>query len=279
MPNEWLEERRFSGLDEVFRRTEPYIIAEIGSNWVNDSGSENHYENCLGSIEIAKACGAHAVKFQMFNHMEMYGRSGDDKYALPVEYLSRLAQHCSRLGIDFLCSGFSVDGLKTIEPHVKMHKIASSKVGDKNVIEYIKNSDKKFIVSDGMFDVPELDNVIPMICAANYPAQLSDYNLFKLSKYAHVSLGFGFSDHTLTYSLAQIMRAHGCTYFEKHVNFLRNSKSPDSCVSVGAEQFATYIRIIKSTEVGRPRVTKATARRLWGDKYDEKLKRYVRPKK
>jgi sialic acid synthase SpsE len=275
----WLEEKRYDGLSEHFKDYPSYIIAEIGSNWKNRDEPKNDLHGCLMSIDYAKACGADAVKFQFYNHEEMYGKKGSDEFALPGDYLPRLADFCKKMKIDFLCSAFSVKGLATVEKYVKKHKIASSKVGDPGVIKYIKGSSKDFIVSDGMFDIPELNNVIPMICAAAYPAQPTDYNLYKMHQYCGAPRGYGFSDHTQGFGLAEIMRAHGCQYFEKHVNFLGRRDTPDACVSIDSNQFGLYVKAIRNIEVGRPKVVKAKARKMWGDRYDGKLKRYVRPKK
>ncbi len=277
--HEWLEEKRYDGLSEHFKEYPSYIIAEIGSNWKNRNEPKNDLHGCLMSIDYAKAHGANAVKFQLYNHFEMYGKEGCDEFALPIDYLPRLAEFCKKINIDFLCSAFSVKGLETVDRYVSKHKIASSKVGDPAVIKYIKNSTKDFIVSDGMFDVPNLTNIIPMICASAYPAQPTDYNLYKMHQYCANPLGYGFSDHTQGFSLAEIMRAHGCQYFEKHVNFLGRRDTPDACVSIDGNQFGLYVKAIRKIEVGRPRRVKVKARKLWGDRYDPKLKRYVRPKK
>lgn len=279
MPKLWIEEKRYDGITETFNDFPAYIIAEIGSNWKNRVEPKNDLHSCLMSIDYAKASGANAVKFQIFSHEEMYGKKGSDEFRLPLDYLPRLAAFCDKMKIDFLCSAFSVDGIKLIDKYVKKHKIASSKVGDPGMIKYIKESPKDFIVSDGMFNVPDRSNVIPMICASAYPAQPTDYNLFKMHQYCNAPRGYGLSDHTLGFSIAEIMRAHGCQYFEKHVNFLGRRDTPDACVSVDGNQFGLYVKAIRKIEVGRPRRVKTKGRAMWGDRFDSKLNRYVRPKK
>lgn len=275
----WLDEKRYDGLRETFESKPAYIIAEIGSNWKNRAEPKNDIHSCYMSIDYAKSIGADAVKFQFYNHEEMYGKKGSDEFSLPSNFLPKLAKFCDKLKIDFLCSAFSVKGFQIVDKYVKVHKVASSKVGDQDLLTFIKNSTKDFMISDGMFDIPNLPNVIPMICASAYPAQPTDYNLYKLLQYCSAPRGFGLSDHTLGFGLAEIMRVHGCQYFEKHVNFLGRRDTPDACVSIDINQFALYVKAIRNTEVGRCRRVKAKARQTWGDRYDSKLKRYVRPKK
>jgi len=277
--HEWLDEQRYNSLSEHFKDYPSYIIAEIGSNWKNRIEPKNDLHSCLMSIDYAKAHGANAVKFQLFNHEEMYGKTGSDEFALPRDYIPRLAEFCKKVNIDFMCSAFSVEGFEFIDRFVKIHKVASSKVGDGDLLKFIKKSKKPFIISDGMFDVPISNKVIPMLCASAYPATLTDYNLYKMHQYCSAPLGYGLSDHTRGFTLAEILRAHGCRYFEKHVNFLGRRDTPDACVSIDANQFGLYVKTIRNIKVGRPRIVKSDARKMWGDRYDAKIKRYVRPKK
>ena len=256
---------------------EPFIIAEIGSNWKGKTREES-WNNCIKCCNLAQEYGASAVKFQLFSHQELYGKPGKDEFAFPVEWVDKLATYCeSQLLIKFMVSAFSADGFDVVNPHVEIHKVASSKVGDKHFMAKVADCDKPCLVSDGMFDVPVWDNIIPMLCASAYPAEESDYDLFKIWEYAlRYPLGWGVSDHTNNATLAKLLRANGCSYFEKHVNFLGVS-SPDNCVDIHTHKFGTYVDIIRSTPVKRPEAVKSEARKKWGDRWVEEEKGYFRP--
>ena len=84
-------------------RKDPFIIAEIGSTWKVDNVKDD-LENCLTCINMAAEYGATAVKFQMFTHKELYGVDGENKYALPRQFIPKLAEYAEDRCIDFLRS-------------------------------------------------------------------------------------------------------------------------------------------------------------------------------
>ena len=256
----------------------PKIIAEIGSTWKAENGKED-IDNCLTCCNMAAEYGATAVKFQMFTHKELYGIDGDDKYALPRDFIPKLKDYCDDLGIEFMCSAFSVEGYKFLMPYVETHKIASSCVGNQNLIDYASTSkDVTWLVSDGMFDVPVWRNWVPMVCASVYPAIIQDYDLSEIYRY-NVYGPWGLSDHTTRYDLARMLRANGCSYFEKHVDFLiSRHDNPDFHHSILPEQFGRYTDAIRKMEVGRPKKLKLEAREKWGDRWDNEVMGYFRPK-
>ena len=132
----------------VFNYSEPYIIAEIGSNHNGDMVIAKEL------IDSAKACGADGVKFQSFTNKsliakEEYDRNqsyddGDggkkhfgslkemvDKYYLREEQHFELAEYCKVIGIDFCSSAFSnseVDLLQKLD--VPFYKVASMDVNN-----------------------------------------------------------------------------------------------------------------------------------------------------
>jgi sialic acid synthase SpsE len=228
---------------------EPYIIAEIGSNLFKHDPQYYHLTNLdmgVSQIQAAKKSGADAVKFQMFTVKELYGPSypgPESPYALPREWVPVLELECQRVGIDFMCSAFSVDGYKFIDPFVKMHKVASPEALDRDIMEWIGQSTKDSLVSDGCGG-PSFyaGNMIPMACVSKYPAGPADYDL---DLYSNV---WGLSDHTLGASLGFDAREKGATYFEKHVDFYKAEglDTPDSPVSVDGPSFALWVEGIRS---------------------------------
>lgn len=240
----------------------PYIIAEIGSNW-------RSLEIAKKQIEAAKECGADAAKFQMFTNKELYGYDDGSKcWGLPRDLVDPLALHCQSVGIDFMCTAFSIDGYKFVDPYVKTHKIASCEADWPELVQAVADLGKPFLRSYGLIerDCFEFNNEIAMLCCAKYPALPEDYS-FDQELCEKVIL-WGLSDHTLGNELAVIASSIGkgrgvfasgvglgCGIFEKHFDYyitydrapLVAVKTPDTVVSVGALAFEEYVDQIKRT--------------------------------
>lgn len=240
-------------------QTKPYIIAEIGSNIFKDPDDKSKaLDNAYRQIELARENRADAVKFQMFTAEELYGPESRgmgftykvDRYALPREWVPHLKEKCDDVGIDFICSAFSVDGYQYLEPYVKMHKIASPEVLHPEILGLLATISKPVIWSDGCGDWPmwvgHFGRGIRMACVSKYPAQLWEYNPYPRSG----EQVWGLSDHTNTFTLAATARRNGATYFERHVDFLKDDGvTPDSQVSFNGMDFAVWVSAIRSAEV------------------------------
>lgn len=238
----------------------PYIIADIGSNWRQ---LPSPMECALEHIKAAGRCGVSAAKFQFFTHEELYGRPGDNTYSLPVTWLPALKDQCDEVGVDFMCTAFSEDGVWAVDPFVKMHKVASAEMMHTGILDAIKETGKPFIVSTGGATAEDVawligtykPNVL-MECVASYPAKAQDYNL----RFLHLtgSPAVGVSDHTLTDSMALAAVGMGATYFEKHFIIYPALKlydentvsgmrpwTPDYGHSINEAAMVQYVRVLK----------------------------------
>ena len=222
----------------------PYIIAEIGSNW-------RTFEDAKRQIFEANIAGASAVKFQMFTLQELFGpdyKTDAKCYGLPFELVEPLADYCEDVGIDFLCSAFSIEGFKFVDMFVKMHKVASPEALDLNIRDFLLFQAKPVIWSNGCAEIFWASHKdVVMECVSKYPAKLTDYSLRK-----PIRGRLGLSDHTLDTDLARLFRNSECMFFEKHVDFLMDKyddNMPDRCVSIGGEEFRQYVKAIKQEPV------------------------------
>ena len=262
---------------------DPYIIAEIGSNWVKSNCNIQNLVIAKEQITQAKLHHADAVKFQLFTAQDIYGpkvKGSDfekrfDKFALPKDFVHVLADHAKKLDIDFMCSAFSRNGFKFVDPYVKVHKLASCEVFDENIIDWLFYFNKKPVYySDGcglpteMFTKRKKD--LRMACVTDYPASLSDYDILSYK------LPFGLSDHTQGNDLALISYSMGCRVFEKHVDFLSELSfdSPDSKTSMNQSDFLHYALNLKNYVLNR--IDKPTLRSRYGRVRNEG-NRYYRP--
>jgi sialic acid synthase SpsE len=236
-----------------------YIVAEIGSNCFKYRKEERNLKLALDQIDAAKICGADAVKFQMFTHKELFGVEKYSEYELPKEWLPRLKAHCDKRKIDFLCSGFSLQGFRHLNIFVDIHKIASPEACSETLLNSVLCMANPVIVSNGCLTYAEqvdlvrselwgADDVL-LECVSRYPAKYDDYDLYPItslaSKYRCL---WGVSDHTLNPGIAFKARQLGATYFEKHVDLVSVSaqKTPDSCVSADMFDFKKYCNLLKS---------------------------------
>jgi N-acetylneuraminate synthase len=224
---------RLVPVDEILGRfMTSYVIAEIGSNW-------NTLDDCLFSIAAVKRAGASAVKFQLYTHKEMYGVGGTMPGELPRDWVPKMAAEAQEVGIDFLCSAFSADGVKFLDPYVKYHKVASSEISDLSILAAIMETGKRPILSTGSAQMHEIQvacsyfsNPILLYCCAEYPARHVDLRWVR-----HLESLFrcecGFSDHTdHIFGLALEALRQGVPYYEKHVTCFPDLDTPDAKHSI-----------------------------------------------
>lgn len=227
-----------------------YIIAEVGSNFRN-------LEDCLFSIRAAATCGAHAVKFQLFNYAALYGdqqsrlRGGPtpipekvNSASIKPDWLPTLKAHADDCGVEFMCTAFSPELVDIVDPYVGVHKIASCENTWPHYLAHVAAKGKPTLMSVGATAEPEIVKALTYIrpaallyCVAAYPARQT--NLEHMRHLRHLGLPLGFSDHSLeVFSLAQQAVIHyGARVVEKHVSFIDGIESPDKPHSLNWTQF------------------------------------------
>lgn len=225
------------------------IVAEVGSNW-------STLEDCKTSIVQAKACGADAVKFQLFSSEELYGSDLRPlTTSLRREWVPSLWEKAKASDIEFMCTPFSPDGLKFLDPFVKRHKIASSDLCHTGLLVAAASTGKPIILSTGGHSLNDVRYALDVLrgyreitllyCESSYPAYHTD--LRKLDLLREYSLPVGLSDHSREiYSIPLGAKERGCTVLEKHTNFT-GSSGPDSPHSLNGTDFAEMVRAVRGT--------------------------------
>ena len=232
----------------------PYIIAEVSAN---HNGS---IDKAIKLIEIAKECGADAVKLQTYTpdtmtidcDKEDFQIKGGlwDGYSLydlykeamtPWEWHEALFKRAKEIGITIFSTPFdesAVDFLMDLD--VPAFKIASFEATDLPLIEYIAKKGKPIILSTGMASFDEIkesvdlikkynDQLIVLHCVSGYPVPPEQSNLRTIPMLSD-KLGVisGLSDHTLGTATAVSSIALGACVIEKHFIESRQDKGPDS---------------------------------------------------
>jgi N-acetylneuraminate synthase len=160
-----------------------------------------------------------------------------------------IKDHCSLLGLDFICSPFSnlaVDWLQ--ELGVTQYKVGSGEMSNKLLLEKIARTGKPIILSSGMSNWDELDQAVAscrnhncpvavLQCTTAYPTQPAQFGLNMLAALRErYGLAVGFSDHSGLVSTGIAAVALGAEILEFHVVFDRRQFGPDSVASLTIEE-------------------------------------------
>ncbi len=221
-----------------------YVIAELGSNFKSDT-------DLLNSISLAKHCGADAVKFQYLTPGELYGPTYEINKVFPLGILKAKAD---AVGIDFLCSAFSPEGVREVNKFVPCHKIASSEMSHVRIIEAVKATGKPVILSTGGYFIKDIERslkhlegypCILMHCNLKYPTKFVD--LFKFQSLMALWPGpLGYSDHTTSVDAVPVLMMNmGVTVYEKHFNPFDYTDTPDAPHALNAEEFQVMVSYFK----------------------------------
>lgn len=252
-----------------------YIIAEAG---VNHNGSIKLAKKL---IDMAKQCGADAVKFQTFQAEESTGAKADKaeyqkkndetiesqfsmikKLELPFKDFTILKQYCEELEIDFISTPDGEQSLKClIDLNVSKIKIGSTEVTNSPFLKKIAESKKKVILSTGMSTLGEVEKAVDILqengadavelmhCTTDYPTNVEDVNMKAMLTLKNAfQLPVGYSDHTLGFEAAVAAVTMGAVTIEKHITLDREMKGPDHKASMPPAEFAEYVEHIRNTE-------------------------------
>lgn len=242
------------------------IIAEVGSNWAT-------LEDCKKSIQLAKACGADAVKFQLFDDIALYGQPRTDRIfaeynplidkpqgVLPIEWLPILKEKADAFGIEFMCSAFSPELIEVVDPFVKTHKVASAELTHVRMLEKLRAIRKPVILSTGASGDADIRMAIEtladtpvtlMYCVAEYPARIVSPGRIQ-GMHDTFGVDVGFSDHTTDVLCIPIMAMDaGATVIEKHVNFV-GAQGPDADYALTTDEFRIMCDGLRGNTIRAP---------------------------
>ena len=253
----------------------PYVIAEIG---VNHEGSLTKARRL---IELAHEGGADAAKFQAYKagelasrHSPAYWDTGKEptpsQYELfrkydsfgPGEY-RELAEHCQRIGIDFVSTPFSLQAVDFLAPLVPFFKVASADLTNIPLLRYIGRVGKPVVLATGSSTLAEIDTAVWELraagcvdlsllhCILNYPTQDENAHIAMVSglRRAYPDLVIGYSDHTLPSSdMVALTTAYllGARIIEKHFTDDKTQSGNDHYHSMDRDDLATFVGQVAS---------------------------------
>ncbi len=262
----------YSLIDSAKERV--FIIGEAGSNFSLGDASRSL---CLAKtmIEEAYLAGCNAVKFQLYHKQRVYApKAGSpgylnkdiheifSQYALPPDFVPLLAQHANYVGIEFMCSFFSKEDFKILDPYVKRHKIASYEIRHLRLIECAAQCKKPLYLSTGASTLEDIQWAIETFkksggqeltllhCTAQYPAASNSLNLNCIpSLRKQFQLPIGLSDHSAHPLYAPIAATSlGAVAIEKHFTICSKLPGPDHFFAIDCKELKEMCLAIRETE-------------------------------
>lgn len=240
------------------------IIAEAGVNHNGDLRLAHEL------VDVAKAAGANAVKFQLFesHKLDPPGKRRDMLRRLEFSHdqMEVLSAYCETKEIQFICSAFDVDSIKFLAHKLcsKWIKIGSGNLANQELLQEAENCGRAVILSTGMATMEEINAALAIIrpqallhCTSSYPAPLEEINLRAMVSMKKLEMAIGFSDHTNSLVLPAAAVAMGATIIEKHLTLDCNQDGPDHMGSIEPLQFKRMVANIHEVEMALGNATKA----------------------
>lgn len=249
----------------MWESKKPYVIAEVGSNFVVSDDGLSNKASAISHIKMAKQAGASAVKFQLWTVEDLYGYAAREdlrQWQLPEEWVRVLSRTCREEGMDFILSVFNPAKVEPFSPYVDAFKVASSDFRHLPLLKAMLDIKKPIIMSTGGHHVsdigknlefiakhdPNLERLCLLECVAAYPAPVKDYNLSTLVKLMVTGVRHvGVSDHTMKRLVSIAAVALGAKVFEYHFDAHRESRNletPDAVVSLSTSELETQIHLL-----------------------------------
>jgi pseudaminic acid synthase len=250
----------------------PYVIAELSAN------HNGKLQKALDTISKAKSCGADAIKLQTYtadtmtidsDHDDFYIQGGLwDGYKLynlykeaetPFEWHKAMFDHARKVDITCFSTPFDETAVDLLEDlNVPAYKVASFEVTDLPLIKYIAATKKPLIVSTGMANFEEIEEMVELVrgagckdlillhCISSYPAPVDQSNLLTIPDMRKkLGVQIGLSDHSVTNTASIVASALGATLIEKHFILDRNEKGLDSEFSINPSELTSLCKETK----------------------------------
>ena len=251
----------------------PYVIAEMSGN------HNGQIERAFALMEMAKKCGADAVKLQTYTADTLTidctsedfqikgglwtGRSLYDLYReaqTPWEWHPALFKKGRELGITVFSTPFdetAIDLLKDLG--APAYKIASFELVDLDLIRAVALTGKPAIISTGLGSPGDIADAVSVFrqaggkdlillhCVSGYPAPASESNLRRIQSLStKYDCPVGLSDHTLGTEVAIAATCLGACVIEKHITLARSDGGPDAAFSLEPHELERLTKEVRS---------------------------------
>jgi len=228
-----------------------YIIAEMAC------AHNGKLDLAMRMVDVAVAARCDCVKTQIFRpdlipNISREERKYLDKCVLSNRHMEMLRDYCKGR-IDFLLTPFDIPSVTRIyELGLDTIKIPSGRLFDIPFIAAIKSTNKKLIISTGMYNYEEIKHTKRKFakstkwlhCTSGYPVEYKDLNLSVLKG----KMFDGLSDHTVCTWVPAVAVGIGARIIEKHFTLRRTLPGPDMKVSLEPLELMEMVRNIRDVE-------------------------------
>ena len=243
----------------------PFIIAEIGINHNGD------VEIAKKLIDMAKDCGADAVKFQKRTIDIVYSKEvldsprqspwGDtqrhqkDGLELNREAYDAVDAHCKQSGIHWFASSWDEKSQEFLRKYnLEFNKIASAMLLHKGLVEMVAEEKKHTFISTGMSNLEQIDRVVEifrrygcpftlMHCVSVYPCPDDWCNLETIGTLKkRYACPVGYSGHENGVMPSVIAVALGAMAIERHITLDRSMYGSDQAASLEKRGLELIVR-------------------------------------
>ena len=236
------------------------IIAEAGLN------HNGNFKNALKLVKIAKEAKVDYVKFQLFktenfinknfkhhkvNYKKTYQRFKSLEFSL--DQWKKIVDFAKKIKIKIFFSVFDLESFKLLKKlKIKIVKIPSGEINNFHLLDAIKKSKLKVILSTGMCNISEISEAIKklknckinlMHCVSEYPTQKPNLKLIKILK-DRFKINVGYSDHTKDTFTPALSVIAGANMIEKHFTYNKNQKVSDHHFSLNPQELKEMTRNI-----------------------------------
>jgi len=252
------------------------LIVEAG---VNHNGNFNLAKKL---IDQAKKAGAEFIKFQFYNiesmitpnavkadYQKKNSKFNENQYkmlkrlSLNKDKIKKLYKYSKKKKINFLLSVFDEESYHLDNSiRTKYIKIPSGEITNIPLLEKIKNTKKKIILSTGASSLKEIKTALKVLkfkknsnkilllhCVSLYPTPINKINLGSIDFLRQkLKINVGLSDHTKDLNVPLYAISMGANIVEKHFTLNKKLKGPDHKSSINPKELRLLIKNIKNLE-------------------------------
>jgi len=245
----------------------PYVISEIGVNF-------RTFEEGKKLIDASISAGADSVKIQTFKAENLASKEAIfdlpdigkqsqfdvfKELEIPEDIQRDLFSYAEKKKIAFFSTPSDKVDVNFLEgAGIKIYKIGSDDANNVPFLEYIAQLKKPTIVSTGMCDMEEVeqiknvfssydnDKLILLHCVTKYPTEPQFVNLKAISSMKQkLNIPVGYSDHSVGIEVCKAAIALGANVIEKHVTLDKNQKGPDHILSATPNELKEIVEFSK----------------------------------